>query len=204
MPQEVFDAVATHYALDQADGLARFVAGLDNPSQVPVTVAGHSYGGSIIGAAEAAGMRADRILHIESAGAGPSVVGIDDYTYPESDRYSMTAPDDPIHFAQGTSIGPLGHGSDPDALQDVVRLETGLVDHADRGSDLLRGGPAHSGVFTPGSTAWRNILNVMTGHDVMVYAEPDWVTTVVGHDVVTEFQYPMEDPDYTPPTQEIP
>ena len=204
LPQQViFEAFETHYALDQADGLARFTAGIDNPTDASVTVAGHSYGGSVVGAAEAAGMHVDRILHIESAGAGPGVAAIDDYAYLDTDRYSMTAPGDPITLAQGTSVGPLGHGSDPDALDNVVRLETGLVDHLDRSSDLLQGGAAHSGVFTPGSTAWRNILNVMTGGEVMLYTEPGWVQSSPDRLLVDDFRYPMEDPTFQPPTLDI-
>ena len=42
---------------------------------MPVTYIGHSYGGSIVGTAEALGLTADRTLYVAAAGAG---VGVDD------------------------------------------------------------------------------------------------------------------------------
>ena len=205
MPQVVaFEAFDTSYAIQQGDDLARFVNGIDNPTDAPVTVVGHSYGGSVVGDAEASGMHADRVLHVESAGAGPGVRSVDDYAYPDTDRYSMTAPDDPIQYAQGTSIGPLGHGADPNALDDVVRLETGLVDADNPSSGILRGGAAHSGVFGPGSTAFENILGVLTGEDVSLYSPPDWVQVEVDGQIVDQYQYPMEDPTYRPQTMDVP
>lgn len=42
---------------------------------IPVTYIGHSYGGSILGTAEALGMTADRTVYLASAGAG---FGVDD------------------------------------------------------------------------------------------------------------------------------
>lgn len=204
MPQEVlFDAFDTSYALDRADGLASFVNTIDNPTDAPITVVGHSYGGSLVGAAEAAGMHADRILHVESAGAGPTVQSVNDYAFPETDRYAMTAPGDPIAPAQGTSLGPLGHGADPDDLDGFVRLETGLVNADDPSSGLVEGRSAHSGVFDRGSTAYENILGVMTGGDVTLYLSPDWVHLEVDGLIVDKFQYPMEDPDYQPPTMDV-
>lgn len=204
MPQTVaFEAFDTSYALNQGDELARFVNGVDNPTGAPVTVVGHSYGGSVVGAAEAAGMHADRVLHVESAGAGPGIGSTSEYAYPDTDRYSMTAPFDPIEYAQGTSLGPLGHGADPDALDGVVRLETGLVDTSDPAAGILRGGSAHSGVFSPGTTAFDNILGVMTGGDVSLYRPPDWVQVEVNGRILDEYQYPMEDPTYRPPIMDV-
>lgn len=204
MPQEVlFDAVDTSYALNQADDLADFVNHIDNPTGAPVTVVGHSYGGSVVGAAEAAGMHADRILHVESAGAGPGIGSSGDYAFPDTDRYSMTAPGDPIQLAQGSSVGPLGHGIDPDAIDGVVRLETGLVDAEDPSSGILEGGAAHSGVFNPGTTAFENILGVMTGGDVSLYGPPTIQDDGLGWLGILETHYPMEDPSYQPPIMDV-
>lgn len=205
MPQRVlFEAFDTSYATNQGGELARFVNGIDNPIEAPVTVVGHSYGGSVVGAAEVAGMHADRVLHLESAGAGPGVQSESDYAYPDTDRYAMTAPDDPIGPAQGTSIGSLGHGADPDDLDGVVRLETGLIDVGDPSSGILRGGSAHSGVFNPNTTAFGSILGVMTGDDVSLYRPADWVQLEVDGLIVDKYQYPMEDPTYRPPTMDVP
>lgn len=204
MPQVVaFEAFDTSYAVNQARDVASFVNAIDNPSGAAVTVVGHSYGGSVVGAAETVGMHADRILHVESAGSGPHVGSVDDYAYPDTDRYTMTAPGDPIMYAQGANVGPLGHGADPGTLDGVVRLETGLMDATDPGSGLLEGGHAHSGVFDPGSTAHDNILAVMTGGEVSLYAPPDWVQAEVNGQIVDQWTYPMEDPSYRPPTMDV-
>lgn len=141
-------------------------------------------------------MRADRILHVESAGAGPEVTSASDYADPDTPRYSMTAPGDPIVWAQGTSVGPLGHGIDPDNINDVVRLETGLRVHGDPSSGVLHGGDAHSDVFHPTSTAWRNILAVMTGGEAIPLTARGWQQGV-------GVAYPLEDPSYQPPTMDV-
>lgn len=205
MPQTLTQAVSSSYARDIAPGLRDFVAGTRFETGAPVTVAGHSYGGSVVGAAEGAGMVADRILHIESAGAGPGVDGPADYAAPDTPRYSMTAPGDPIAHIQGVEIGSWGHGADPDELGGVVRLETGRADHHDTSSPLLQGLPSHSDVLNKGSTSWINMYNVFTGGEVMLYAEPrlvDGVWTPGGY--VEEYELPMTDPTYVPPTANVP
>lgn len=204
MPQQVaFDAFDSSYALDRAAGLASFVNHLDNPTGAPVTVVGHSYGGSVVGAAEVAGMHADRILHVESAGAGPHVTSTEQYAFPGTDRYSMTAPGDPITMAQGSGVGPIGHGADPDLLDGVVRLETGLVDAGDPSSGVLEGMSAHSGVFAVGTTAYDNILAVMTGGEVSLYVAPDEFFGGADANGVVQYPYPMQDPSYHPPTMDV-
>lgn len=206
MPPEVmFDAFDTSYANNLAGELTRFVGGIDNPAGVPVTVVGHSYGGSVVGAAESVGMRVDRIVHVASAGAGPGVRTIDDYAHPGTARYSMTAPGDLITYAQGTSVGPLGHGADPDLLDDVIRLETGYVDTANPERGLLSGPSAHSGVFERDTTAFQNILGVMTGGEVSLFSPPVEVYHPPGPGTQGWYEYvnPMEDPSYRPPTSDV-
>lgn len=207
MPPEVmFDAFDTSYANNLADDLTRFVGGIDNPTGAPVTVVGHSYGGSVVGAAEAVGMRADRIVHVASAGAGPEVRTINDYAHPDTARYALTAPGDLITYAQGASVGPLGHGSDPDLLDGVVRLETGYLDAARPESGLLSGPSAHSGVFEPDTTAFQNILGVMTGGEVSLFSPPVEVYHPPGPGTQGWYEYvsPMADPSYRPPTMDVP
>lgn len=181
--------------------LAADVAGLRVAMAVPasdLTVLGHSYGGSIVGAAEANGMVADRVVHVASAGA--YVDDVADYAAPGTPRFSMTAYDDPIRLAQGYDASdttdrvramlpaPLdpfaaaaaeaarlavpassetGHGLDPDLVPGVVRLDTGV--HQD--GSLVRG---HSSMFEPDSTAWRNLLGVMTRGQVEVLQPQLW------------------------------
>ena len=163
-----------------------------------LTVLGHSYGGSIVGAAEAHGMAVDRVVHVASAGA--YVADVRDYADPVARRFSMTAYDDPIRLTQGHDAadatprlramlpaqldpiapvvaavaslvvggtGQVGHGLDPDLVPGVVRLDTGVHDDG----TLVRG---HSGMFEPGSTAWRNLLGVMTQGQVSLLQPQLW------------------------------
>lgn len=202
MPMSVVaDAPYNHYAVAAGPVLARFVAGLDRRPGATVTVLGHSYGGAVVGVAESAGMRADRILHVESAGMGAGVFEPTDLPYPATPRYTMTAPGDLIGMTQGRNVAQLealGHGADPDTFAGVTRLETGRVDDADPGSALLQGKGAHSEVFHKGSTAWQNMLGVLTGASpVSLYTDPTRVRTPQG--VVVGTTYPLADPEFVPP-----
>ncbi|MGN6610857.1 MAG: alpha/beta hydrolase [Angustibacter sp.] len=193
-------AAAYRDAADRAGpALAADVADLRRaaPPGADVTVLGHSYGGAVVGSALVHGLTADRVVHVSSAGTedAPSRAG-------GAQVFSMTAPDDPIQLAQAhdlddapqhlARISPpalapeaaalglalralvpgeqVGHGADPDLVPGVVRLDTGRFDGTDR---LVRG---HSGVFTPGSTAWRNLLATMTGEPVQVLEPERWRT----------------------------
>ena len=158
------DAANPRYALDMAPRLVEFSEDVDRTVDatgrpVPVTYIGHSYGGSIVGTAEALGLTADRTLYVAAAGAG---VGVDDPTdwhnrNPDVLRFSMTAPGDFIEAVQGIPGGP--HGADPDEMPGVIRLTTG---HYDDGR-LVAGPQAHSDVLNWPSDSWRNILAVITG-----------------------------------------
>lgn len=248
-------AAAYRDAADRAGPLlARDVAGLRMALPGPgadLTVLGHSYGGSIVGSAEARGMVVDRVVHISSAGG--YVSDVRDYAAGEcgTRRFSMTDPDDPIQLAQGAGFGSLGqvqhslatvsgvlprplgplavplaagvavaagdpsrvgHGLDPDLIPSVTRLDTGV--RAD-GHTLVSG---HSGMFDPGSTAWRNLLAVMHGDQVQVLEPGRWRTELVPaqvqvavgssgiaagaaapHYVVT--RSPYDGPGYQPPVR---
>ena len=199
LPEEVvFDAFSASYAEDLGPRLARFTAGMGTPAGAPVTVLGHSYGGSVVGSAEAAGMHVDRVVHVESAGIGPGVSGIEDYAHPDTDRYSMTAPGDLIELAQ--ELGGSVHGGDPDRLDDVTRLETGWLDDQHRDLGMVEGPSSHSGVFERETTAWVNMYNVITGGTVSLFTPPE-VESGWGY---SEVVYPAEDPTYQPPTMEVP
>ena len=125
-----------------------------------MTYVGHSYGGSILGTAEALGLTADRTVYVAAAGAG---FGIDDPSEwhnlnPDVVRFAMTAPGDPIQLVQGIPGGR--HGADPDDMPGVVRLATG---HYDDGR-LMAGPAAHGDVINcVESDSWRNVLAVITG-----------------------------------------
>jgi len=158
------DAASPRYALDMAPRLVAFSEDVDRTVDatkrpIPVTYIGHSYGGSIVGTAEALGLTADRTLYVAAAGAG---VGVDDPSdwhnrNPDVLRFSMTAPGDFIEAVQGVPGGP--HGADPDEIPGVIRLATG---HYDDGR-LMAGPQAHSDILNWPSDAWRNILAVITG-----------------------------------------
>jgi Alpha/beta hydrolase len=158
------DAANPRYALEMAPRLVAFSEDVDRTVDdtgrpIPVTYIGHSYGGSIVGTAEALGLTADRTLYVAAAGAG---VGVDDPSdwhnrNPDVLRFSMTAPGDFIEAVQGVPGGP--HGGDPDEMPGVIRLTTG---HYDDGR-LMAGPQAHSDILNWPSDAWRNILAVITG-----------------------------------------
>jgi hypothetical protein len=160
----VVDAASPRYALDMAPRLVAFSEDVDRTvdatgRRIPVTYIGHSYGGSILGTAEALGLTADRTLYVAAAGAG---VGVDDpgdwhNRNPHVLRFSMTAPGDFIEAVQGIPGGP--HGADPDQMPSVIRLDTG---HYDDGR-LIAGPRAHSEILNWPSDAWRNILAVIAG-----------------------------------------
>lgn len=230
--------------------LARDVAGLRAAapgSASDLTVLGHSYGGSIVGSAELHGMTADRVVHIASAGA--YVDDVDDYPASASrtQRFSMTAYDDPIRLSQGhdmtdagsrlrqllpplldpLTLGPpqlaaeafgpatqIGHGLDPDLMPGVVRLDTGVHDDG----SLVSG---HSGMFAEHSTAWRNLLAVMTRGRVEVLEPHRWAShleplrlatarVAPGDPVVPAHapryvvdRSPYGDPHYSPPVLDL-
>jgi hypothetical protein len=161
------DAASPRYALEMAPRLVAFSEDVDRTVDaqaagsvpVPVTYIGHSYGGSILGTAEAMGLTADQTMYVAAAGAGVGVHDPGDWhnRNPSVVRYSMTAPGDFIQAVQGFPRGP--HGADPDEMPGVIHLETGYYDDGRR----MDGFDAHSDVLNSPSDSWRNILAVITG-----------------------------------------
>jgi hypothetical protein len=164
-----------------AESLASFTFDVRNQigDDTPLTLAGHSYGGAVIGYAETYDVAADQVLHIASAGMGNDVYSPADYTEPCRPRYSITGPGDPISYVQGMPYVPLlGHGADPDDFPGNRNLVTGNLSDApdavdDYGLSLsdqgLSGKPvegvhSHSEIFYPESDAWNNIYKVLL-HD---------------------------------------
>jgi alpha/beta hydrolase family protein len=165
----ILEAASPRFAIDMAPRLASFSRAVDAAVDsaaaarglgIPVTYVGHSYGGAILGTAEALGLTADRTLYAAAAGAG---FGVDDpgdwhNRNPHVLRFSMTAPGDPIQLVQGIVGG--SHGADPDEMPGVVHLATGRYDDG----RLMAGPSAHTDVLAAmGSDAWRNVLAVITG-----------------------------------------
>ncbi|MGH3641135.1 MAG: alpha/beta hydrolase, partial [Mycobacterium sp.] len=159
------EAASPRFALDMAPRLVAFSRGVDatvdaTGRAIPVTYVGHSYGGAILGTAEAMGLTADRTLYAAAAGAGFGVDGPEDWhnRNPDVLRFSMTAPGDPIQLVQGIPGGT--HGADPDEMPGVIHLATGRYDDG----RLMAGPRAHTDVVNAmGSDAWRNVLAVITG-----------------------------------------
>ncbi|MBC9226745.1 hypothetical protein GL325_10440 [Aeromicrobium sp. 636] len=183
------DAPSASYSLDLGPRLAEFSRDLDlevgrkGTSETRVTVAGHSYGGAVVGRSELSGLLADRVLHIESAGMGHDVDDRDDLPASQSrvDRYSMTAPGDFIELTQGLQVKGVGHGADPDDFDGTTRLHTG--DDVD--GEPTTGFDAHSGVFQHQSDSWRNMYAVFTGGEVQTYRSPHYEHVSTGHGTVT-------------------
>lgn len=128
----------------------------------PTTYIGHSYGGSVLGTAEQLGLNADRTVYASAAGTG-----IYDGPWrnpnPEVERFSLTAPGDPIHYAQ--QFGAMVHGGDPDVAEGVTRLDTGHYS-GDRPEHqgLVAGMDGHSRYWQdPDSTAFENLVAVIRG-----------------------------------------
>jgi hypothetical protein len=163
------EAASPRFALAMAPRLVAFSRAVDTAvdtvagetgRRIPVTYVGHSYGGSILGTAEALGLTADRTLYAAAAGAGFGVDGPDDWhnRNPHVLRFSMTAPGDPIQLVQGIPGSP--HGADPDEMAGVIHLATGRYDDG----RLVAGPAAHTDVLSASeSDAWRNVLAVITG-----------------------------------------
>jgi hypothetical protein len=182
-PQGWLQGAITRYqrALGQALALfsqelrAELARELGPGNQVRLVVAGHSFGGAVVGAAERHGLDADAVLHVASAGVG-EVSDPHDYPEPERPRYSITAPGDLIGWVQGLPLPPgLGHGPDPDTFRCVIRLPAGHLpdDPAAlgelgeplraRAGSPIRGWSAHSDVFIRYSDAWWQIYRVFLG-----------------------------------------
>lgn len=168
-PDTLSAAALPSYAEDAAPRLRDFMAGLDVAAGADATVLGYSYGGAVVGVAERVGLVADRVLHVESAGAGARVETLADYGGGVSEHYTMTAPGDPIKYVRGVDLGPFGHGADPDAMAGFIQVPTGCYGPTDpdRAGERISGLSSHWDVFSRGSTAWDSMLAVMTGQPIL-------------------------------------
>lgn len=176
----VKDAPFADYSKDLGPRLADFSRDLrlenrraGGPEMPKVTVAGHSYGGAVVGRSETNGLVADRVMHIESAGMGHDVKGKDDLPKSQENvkRYSMTAPGDPIELSQGTQVGDnIGHGADPDTFSGTTRLHTGDTKDGEHNT----GKESHTRVFEKDSDSWENMYEVFTGGEAETYRSPHY------------------------------
>ena len=144
-----------------------------NSPGTPVTYIGHSYGGSVVGSAEQLGLRADRVLYASSAGTGV-YDGPWNNANPDVQRFSMTAPGDMIGATQSIDQGVNPHGSDPDEMLGVTRLDTGYYSPGDseHPGEVVFGPDGHGDYWNDrDSTAFRNMVGVVSGGDVNGYVE---------------------------------
>ena len=173
LPPDLRAATSPAFAAAMAHRLELFGTELDaeiarHAPGARTTYIGHSYGGSVVGTAEQLGLTPDRVIYASSAGTG-----VHDLPHPSGvERYSLTFPGDPIHYAQSLPGNP--HGSDPDSAPGVTRLDTGTVEIDGRTYDS--GLKTHGGYWNdPHSTAFRNMVKVITGQQPGLYVarKPD-------------------------------
>ena len=205
-PADLVEATDSSYANTLAPRLRDFAAGVSVPGDGTLTVMGHSYGGATVGLAEKAGLVADRVLYVSAAGMGHGVSGLADFAETSDvPHYSMMVRNDLIvGLVQGAGPGDL-HGQSPLTADGVVRLETGRLIDSDAGSVDLEdynqpgnGTPSqidsHSTLFTPGSTAYDNMIAVITGGEAELYAPDEIIMAGQG----TVFVDGIDRADYTP------
>ncbi|WP_372517161.1 WXG100 family type VII secretion target [Mycolicibacterium frederiksbergense] len=204
-PQGLDKAADPSYAASMAPKLVSFGHEIDRAvgqgaPGTPVTYIGHSYGGAIVGTAEQMGLRADRVLHASSAGTG---ILTGEYTNPNPNvqRYSMTAPGDPIALVQslprdvslsnipgvdsipgiphnvdgriGNPLGGLPSATDPDNIPGVTRLDTGYYGREGEHANQPIVGPDGHGKYWDDyeSDAFRNMVAVIQGGEANGYVE---------------------------------
>jgi hypothetical protein len=108
--------------------------------------------------ASTSGLAADNLLFVNSPGIGDEPLEVMD-ALENYQTFAMVAPWDVVPYG-----GPLFHGLPPTAIDSVVVLDTGgYLDGTE-----ISGPSAHSGVLARGSTAWENILAVLTGQPVLM------------------------------------
>ncbi|MFV8167400.1 WXG100 family type VII secretion target [Mycobacterium sp. 134] len=226
-PQDLGKASDPSYAASMAPKLVSFGHEIDRAvgagaPGTPVTYIGHSYGGAIVGTAEQMGLRADRILHASSAGTG---ILTGEYTNPNPNvqRYSMTAPGDPIALVQslprdlvdngsiglpdwiphtvdgqlGNPLGGLPSATDPDKIPGVTRLDTGYYGReGPHHGEVIVGQNAHGEYWNdPDSDAFHNMVAVINGGEATGYVERGIETNYVDIDVGDDGNFQAEASD---------
>lgn len=206
-PQSIPQAMDSSFSHELAPRLASFTNSIAVPTAADLTVLGHSYGGATVGLAEAAGLKADRVLYVAAAGLGNGNTGLGDFPHTSDvPHYAIMARNDGV---VGAIQGPLTermHGPSTLRTEGVIRLETGQIDASDPDSAWIESyntpgnwSPptfdAHSTVFTVGSTSFDNIMAVITGGEAQVFA-PD-VTMVLSDGSIVTLPGHLAD-DYAP------
>jgi hypothetical protein len=184
-PAHIADAAERGFADVAGARLAGFTNSLVRGSSTDVVLVGHSYGAAVVGEAERLGLRADRVVYVAPAGLGHGVTGLGDFPHTkDAPHFVLQARNDAVvGWNQGLEGFGIGHGGvNPLTAPGVTRLETGYLDEEDpeRGTIESVGGiDAHSAVFDRGSTAYHNIVGVVTGAPVTIY-HPDDAVSLLG------------------------
>jgi hypothetical protein len=195
-PATIPEAISSSYERDLGPKMRSFVEGVRVPAGSDLTVTGHSYGGTVVASAERSGLRADRILYVSAAGLGQGVDSVAEFpSTRNTPHYTLMARNDGV---VGLIQKNFVHGAS--ALHDgqVIRLETGFQDATDRSSGTIEDTglkDAHSAVYLEGSTSFDNIVGVITGTRVELFAEDD--TTGNRYGGVTWVDG-IKHPDYEP------
>jgi hypothetical protein len=169
-------AADPQFARDMAPRLVDFGRELDaeiaeRAPAAKTTFIGHSYGGSVVGSAEQLGLNADRVIYASSAGTGV-FDGEWQNADPNVERFSLTAPGDPIQYIQSMPGSP--HGGDPDSMPGVTRLDTGSYsdENRDYPAGIVEGGRGHGGYWDDRrSGGFQNMVEVVTGGEPTLYVE---------------------------------
>ncbi|WP_348790017.1 hypothetical protein [Leifsonia sp. NPDC080035] len=175
--EHALEAAMRGFADVGAPRLTSFANSLRLPRTTDLVLIAHSYGAAILGGAERLGLRADRVVYVAPAGFGHTASGLEDFpNTKDKPHFAVQARNDFIGATQGLSGFGLGHGT-TNVLNapGVVRLETGYLRDGDPASGTIESTgwiEAHSAVFTPDSTAFLNIVGVVTGESVSLY-HPD-------------------------------
>lgn len=175
------DAPFSNYADTAAPDLVSFSEelqreiGRTSPTAETTYVA-HSYGGSILGTANAiGGFYSDREVYVAPSGSGTGVNVPQDWQNlnPDVSRFTMTAPGDNIAVPQRAGATPLREfdfdhfvlSGNPADLEGVTVLDTGYYEDG----TLVAGTDAHSGIFNARSTSMDNVIGVINGTEVTLF-----------------------------------
>ncbi|MEU4361768.1 alpha/beta hydrolase [Promicromonospora sp. NPDC023987] len=177
-PQNIPEAASASYSRDLGPKLRDFMHAIDVHPDSTLTAEAHSYGGAVLGIAESEGLRVDRVMYVAGAGLGNDNTSVQDFPYTKDVPHytQMARRDSVVGLIQGADAGELGHGASALHDPDVTRLETGYLNAANRSQgDIESTGvfESHSSVYTKGSTAFNNIVGVITGTRVEAYAQDE-------------------------------
>lgn len=182
-PQNIPEAASASYSRDLGPKLRDFVHAIDVHPDSTLTAEAHSYGSAALGIAESEGLRVDRVMYVAGAGLGNDNTSVQDFPYTKDVPHytQMARRDSVVGLIQGADAGELGHGASALRDPEVTRLETGYLNATNWSEgDIESTGvfESHSSVYTKGSTAFNNIVGVITGTRVEVYAKDE--TLVAG------------------------